>query len=65
MYLKEINIRNVRSIKQLGIEFDEDEYAGWHVVLGDNGSGKTSLIRSIALALVGPTEAAALRQELG
>ena len=35
---------------------------GWHVVLGDNGSGKSSFIRSVALALVGPTEAVALRQ---
>ncbi len=62
MYLKQINIQNVRSIKRLRIEFDEEEYAGWHVLLGDNGSGKSSVIRSIALALAGPDEAAALRQ---
>jgi predicted ATP-dependent endonuclease of OLD family len=65
MYLKEINILNVRSIKRLQIEFDQDEYAGWHVLLGDNGSGKSSVIRSIALALTGPDEAAALRQNWG
>jgi energy-coupling factor transporter ATP-binding protein EcfA2 len=65
MYLKVINIQNVRSIKRLRIEFDQEEYAGWHVLLGDNGSGKSSLIRSIALALTGPDEAAALRQNWG
>jgi predicted ATP-binding protein involved in virulence len=52
----------VRCIKRLRIEFDEEEYASWHVLLGDNGSGKSSVIRSIALALTGPDEAAALRQ---
>jgi predicted ATPase len=62
MYLKQINIQNVRSIKRLRIDFDAEEYAGWHVLLGDNGSGKSSVIRSIALALAGPDEAAALRQ---
>ena len=30
--------------------------AGWHVLLGENGSGKTSIIRAISAALVGPTE---------
>lgn len=62
MYLKRIDIRNVRSIKHLRIDFGNHEYAGWHVLLGDNGSGKSSVIRSIALALAGPGEAAALRQ---
>jgi ABC-type cobalamin/Fe3+-siderophores transport system ATPase subunit len=27
--------------------------AGWHVVLGNNGAGKTTILRTIALALVG------------
>ena len=62
MYIKQITIQNVRSLKRLRIDFDEDEYAGWHVLLGDNGSGKSSVIRSVALALAGPAEAAALRQ---
>lgn len=30
--------------------------AGWHVIIGENGSGKTTILRSIALALIGPTE---------
>jgi len=33
------------------------------VLLGDNGAGKSTVLRSIALALVGPIEAAALRED--
>lgn len=29
--------------------------AGWNVIIGENGSGKTTVLRSIALALIGPT----------
>jgi len=37
--------------------------AGWHVLIGDNGAGKSTIIRSIALALVGPEEALGLRAD--
>jgi energy-coupling factor transporter ATP-binding protein EcfA2 len=38
--------------------------AGWHVILGDNGSGKSSVLKAIALALVGHDNALALRLPL-
>src|SRR5208282_2225266 len=38
---------------------------GWHVILGDNGSGKTSFLRAVSLALLGPQEAIAARQNWG
>jgi predicted ATPase len=63
MHLRRVHIRNVRSIAALTWELPpEISGAGWHVILGDNGAGKSSFLRSIALALVGPTEAAGLRQ---
>ena len=63
MYLRRVHIQNVRSIAELTWELpDGVDGAGWHVILGDNGSGKSSFLRSIALALVGPMEAPALRQ---
>jgi predicted ATPase len=62
MYITSLTIRNIRSIEKLEIRLDPDEQAGWHVVLGANGAGKSSVIRSIALALIGPQEAVALRQ---
>jgi predicted ATPase len=37
--------------------------AGWHVLIGDNGSGKSSIIRALALALVGPEQALGLRAD--
>lgn len=30
--------------------------SGWHVIIGENGSGKSTVLRSIALALIGPTD---------
>lgn len=54
MYIKDVHIKNIRSLSELHITFKEP--AGWHVLLGDNGSGKTSVIRAISAALVGPTE---------
>ncbi|MBV6320911.1 AAA family ATPase [Duganella violaceipulchra] len=62
MYLRHVSIKNVRSIEQFLLSFDETETAGWHVILGANGAGKSTVVRSIALALAGPKEAAALRQ---
>ncbi len=60
MYIHHIEIENIRSIKHLHWEIDRP--AGWHVIIGDNGSGKSTFLRAIALALVGPAEAYALRQ---
>lgn len=62
MYLHQIRIRNIRSIRSFAMTFDVGSYAGWHVVIGDNGAGKSTVVRAIALALAGPNEAPALRQ---
>ena len=62
MHIRKLVIRNIRSITELKIEISKP-YTGWHVILGDNGSGKSSVIRALALALIGPTNAAATRQD--
>ena len=61
MHVRKLVIRNIRSITDLEIDIPES-HAGWHVILGDNGSGKSSVIRALALALIGPADAAATRQ---
>lgn len=62
MYIKKVEIKNVRSISEFEMNFPNP--AGWHVLIGDNGAGKSSILRSIALGLIGPSDAKALRLPL-
>lgn len=62
MHVCSIEIENVQCIRKLKWSVPKSRTAGWHVILGDNGSGKSSLLRAVALALVGPQEAGGLRQ---
>jgi hypothetical protein len=62
MYIKKVHIKNIRSISDFTMDFGEQP-AGWHVLIGDNGAGKSSVVRSIALALVGPEQALGLRAD--
>ena len=62
MHVRRLRIQDIRSITRLHVEIPEPR-AGWHVILGDNGSGKSSVIRALALALMGPVDAAATRQD--
>ncbi|HEX4420623.1 MAG TPA: AAA family ATPase [Kofleriaceae bacterium] len=61
MYLQSVQLSNIRSLGDLTWEVPEPKQ-GWNVIIGDNGAGKSTFLRAIALALVGPSEAAALRQ---
>lgn len=63
MYLTRFTIENVRAIQRMEWKVPLQRAPGWHVILGDNGSGKSSVLRSIALGLVGPIGAASLRQD--
>lgn len=40
--------------------FPEGKEAGWHVLIGDNGSGKSTIVRAVAACLVGKEELPAL-----
>lgn len=62
MYVTRVEAKNIRSIRSLAWEIEESRAAGWHVVLGNNGAGKSSFLRGIALALVGPADVHGLRQ---
>ena len=52
MYIKRVEINNVRSLKSLIWEIEEDQCPGWHVIIGDNGSGKSTFLKAISSVLV-------------
>jgi DNA repair exonuclease SbcCD ATPase subunit len=62
MYLNKIHIKNIRSIADFEMNFQNP--AGWHVIIGDNGAGKSTIVRSIALGIIGPYDSKALRLTL-
>lgn len=51
MYIRRVKIRNVRGFDDLDLDFSRPDgsFAGWTVVAGRNGSGKSSLLKAIAL----------------
>lgn len=63
MYISKITLKNIRGFESL--EFDlarsPGKYAGWTVFTGDNGSGKSSLLKAIAVALTGKDTARSLQ----
>ncbi len=65
MYLNRFTVKNIRCIKEATMEFAEGEEAGWHVILGANGTGKSSMVRAFALLMMGEKEAWASRQDFG
>lgn len=64
MYISTIQLENLKSFKAL--EFDlkrpDGSFAGWTVFVGGNSSGKSTLLKGLALALLGPESG---RQLLG
>ena len=51
MYIKKVHINNIRSIKDFEMKFDQP--AGWHVIIGENGAGKSTIVKAIAFQLLG------------
>lgn len=54
MYLKKVELRNIKVIEALDMEFSEP--VGWHVLLGDNGAGKSTILKAIAMGILGSRE---------
>ena len=61
MHIQSIKISNLKSFALLNWALDGDIPAnGWHVIIGSNGSGKSSLLQAIAYALIGVPEILAI-----
>jgi AAA domain len=63
MYIKTIQLKNIRGFADLKFDLTRPDgsLAGWTVFTGDNGSGKSSLLKAIAVALTGKETARALQ----
>lgn len=54
MFLRRVILENIRSIRSLDLPLvAEDEPRKWTFLLGENGTGKSTVLRSIGLALAG------------
>ena len=64
MYIKRISLENIRCFAKSEIEFDLSGNAPpFTVIVGDNATGKTTLLRAIAIGLCDEAGAAALIKE--
>jgi hypothetical protein len=67
MYIREIHIENIRGFRsgnrsvRLDLTRPDGSLAGWTVFAGRNGEDKTTLLRAIALSIVGPKGSYALQ----
>jgi len=53
--ISRVKIENFKSIESLDLsfEFAREGHTGWQVFLGENGTGKSSILQALAIALIG------------
>jgi energy-coupling factor transporter ATP-binding protein EcfA2 len=63
MYIDKVRLTNIRGFRDLEFSFDRGNgtYAGWTVLTGDNGSGKSTVLKAMALSLIGLRAAGGLQ----
>lgn len=56
MYVKSIRLENVKGFKDLLLDFERPDHTfrGWTVLVGGNASGKSTLLKALALGMLGP-----------
>lgn len=65
MYIEKLTLKNIRNFKEFCWVLNDDEpRAGWHVLLGDNGAGKSTIIKTCVLPLLHGDDISALRADL-
>lgn len=64
MYLNRIEIENLRAIRKLALDFGTNgNTRRWTVLLGENGCGKSTVLKAIALVLAGSEAIAELLED--
>jgi predicted ATPase len=56
MFLQKLKLRNIRSLREVELDFASDVGLAarqWTFLLGENGTGKSSVLRALALAIAG------------
>lgn len=66
MYLTELTILGMKRVRNLVLNFEEPSgpIRKWTVLIGPNGTGKTSILQAIAMTAVGPAELNNLANEV-
>jgi hypothetical protein len=66
MYIRRVRLENLKGFRDLDFTFENKsgELQGWCVITGDNGSGKTALLKSIVMAIMGPEYVRVLQPRL-
>ncbi len=65
MKITHLNLKNIKCFKEADIPFEnKGQVKNWSLIAGDNGQGKTTLLRSLALGLCDVPEASGLILEL-
>ncbi len=56
MYIKSLTLHNVKGFEHLAFDFERTkrQFSGWTVLVGGNASGKSTILKTIALAVSGP-----------
>ncbi len=64
IYITELELKNIRCFENLSISLeDKDSPIRWAMILGDNATGKTTLLRAVALGLCHEGDAVALMKD--
>ena len=55
MFLRRLRLKNLRSIAELDMQFVQSsgDVRPWTFVLGENGAGKSTILRALALVTAG------------
>ncbi|GGX37969.1 AAA family ATPase [Streptomyces chartreusis] len=66
MYVERVALRNIKGFTDAELDFsgNDGKHAGWAVITGDNGSGKTAFLKSLCMALLGPDDSRVLIPDL-